>query len=129
MMSRGYRLAAVLAGAALAATVSACGGTGQVASGPGVSCANYALHGTGRYHNELSVQATVANSTAHPARYAVDVALTVARSGSASTSAATVTIHGSVPPRTSAELSRKVLTAGAVQRCRIAHVARLGGSR
>lgn len=124
-MLRGCRLMiCVLAGLAMAGAVSACGGSGSVQAGPGLNCANYALHGAGRYHNEESVQVTVSNSADHAATYAVGVTLT----GSAQASSTLVTIDGSVPSHSSGQLSRKVLTAGPVQRCQVTRITRAVGS-
>jgi hypothetical protein len=85
---------------------------------------NYALHGSGRFHNELAVQVKVENSTSRPARYAVDVDLTISP-GAAAGSHSHVTIYGSVASRASAELARKVLTTDKVQRCRLTKVSRI----
>ena len=48
------------------------------ASAPSVSCANYAIHGTGKYHDEVSVQVSVSNSTTAAGNYTVEVDLTAA---------------------------------------------------
>jgi hypothetical protein len=124
VMMLGRRLICILAALAMAGAVSACGGTGSVQAGPGLNCANYALHGAGRYHNEESVQVTVSNPAGHAAAYAVDVTLT----GSATASSTLVTIDGSVPSHSSGQLSRKVLTAGPVQRCQVTRITAAGGS-
>lgn len=117
-------LAAVLAGVVAGVVVSACSGSGTVQAGPGLSCANYALHGAGRYHNEESLQVTVSNPAAHPAFYAVDVTLT----GPGKASSTVVTVDGSVASHTSGQLARKVLTAGPVQRCQVTRITSQGGS-
>jgi len=93
-----------------------------------VSCSNYALSGTGQYRNEASVQVEVSNSTAQAARYAVEVAITTSQGGASAAPSAQVTIEGSVAPRGSTELGRKVLTAYPVQSCRLTRLTRLSGS-
>ena len=128
-VSRGYRPVSLLVAVTLAGALSACGGSSSVRSSPGVTCTNYALYGAGSYHNEVSVRVEVSNSTAHPARYAIAVELTTSsHGGSGGASSARVTIRGSVPSHASAELGRKVLTAGPVQRCRAARITRLSRS-
>jgi hypothetical protein len=122
---RGYRPASLLVAVTLASALSACGSSSSVLSGPGISCANYALQGTGRYHNETSVRVQVSNSTTHSARYAVEVILTASHDGPGAAPATHVTIHGSIASHASAELSRKVLTAHAVRRCRVTRITRL----
>jgi hypothetical protein len=121
---RGWRLAGLLAAVTLAGALSSCGSSDSAQSAPGLSCTNYALHGAGKYHNELSVRVEVSNSTTQLARYAIGVALT----GSGGAPATNVTINGSVASHRSAELSRKVLTADTVQRCRVTRTTRLSGS-
>jgi hypothetical protein len=126
---RGYRPVCLVVAVTLAGTLSACGGSSSVQSSPGVTCTNYVLHGTGSYHNEVSVRVEVSNSTAHPARYAIDVELTTSsHDGPGGASSSRVTIRGSVPSHASAELGRKVLTAGPVQRCRAPRITPLSGS-
>jgi hypothetical protein len=125
---RGCRLAAFLAALTLAGALSSCGGSDTAQSAPGLSCTNYALHGTGKYHDEVSVSVKVSNSTTHLARYAIDVALTASHDGPGDAPSTHVTIHGSVASHASTELSRKVLTAGPVQRCRVTRTTRLSGS-
>jgi hypothetical protein len=125
---RSYRLVSLLVAVALAGALSACGGSASALPAGSVSCTNYALHGAGKYHNEVSVRVEVSNSTAHPARYAVDVALTAGRGAPADAASAHVTIRGSVASHASAELGRKVLTAGPDQRCRVIRITRLSRS-
>lgn len=125
---RGHRLAALLAAVTVAGALSSCGNSDAAQSAPGLSCTNYALHGTGKYHDEVSVSVKVSNSTTHVASYAIDVALTASHGGPGDPPATHVTIHGSVASHASAELSRKVLTAGPVQRCRLTRTTRLSGS-
>ena len=126
-MFRGSHLVSTLVAASLLGALSACGGSSDSAqSGPGLSCTNYALHGSGKYHNEVSVQVEVRNSSPHPARYAVGVALTVSHGGPQDPAATSVTVYGLVPSRASSELSRKVLTAATVQRCRVTQITQLG---
>ena len=125
-MLRSYRLVSLLVAVALVGALSACGGSALPAGS--ASCTNYALHGAGKYHNEVSVRVEVSNSTAHPARYAVDVALTAGRGAPADAASTHVTIHGSVAAHASAELGRKVLTADPDQRCRVIRITRLSRS-
>lgn len=123
-MLRGRRLIFVLAAFGVTGALSACAGSASVQAGPGLNCANYTLHGSGRYHNEESVQVTVSNSADHAAVYAVDVTLT----GPGKAPSTLVTIDGSVPSHSSGQLSRKVLTAGPVQRCQVTRITSQGGS-
>jgi hypothetical protein len=127
---RSYRWASVVAAAfLLVGAVSACGGDPNAAqSAPGLSCVNYALHGSGKFHNELSVHVKIHNSASRPVRYVVDVALTSGGAATSGARSAHVTIHGSVASRASADLARKVLTTDKVQRCRVAKVTRIGQS-
>jgi hypothetical protein len=125
--SRGYRPVVLLATVALAGTVTACGhsAAAPTSSGvAGVSCTNYALHGNGRYHDEVSVSVQANNSTARSARFAVEVQLSVSHPSPADVTATEVTVHGSVASRSSVELGRKVLTSGPVKRCRVTRVSR-----
>jgi hypothetical protein len=122
MALRSYSLASVLAAVAAACTLSACGSSGPASASPGLTCSNYALHGTGNYRNEESVRVEVSNSTAHAAMYAIDVALTGSRDGAAKGSSTLVTVSGAVAPHASGLLGRKVLTAGPIQRCRVTHI-------
>jgi hypothetical protein len=122
-MFRGTRLVSSLAVASLATALSACGSSDSAAAGPGLSCTNFALHGSGKYHNEVAIRVQVSNSSGQSARYAVGVALT------ASQDAATrVMIYGPVASHASAELDRKVLTTAAVKRCRVTQITQLGPS-
>jgi hypothetical protein len=120
---RGYGLMSCLAAVSVASVLTGCGGSASVQSSPGLSCSNYSLHGAGKYHNEASIRVEISNSTAAPARYAIDVDLTPG--GTPST---LVTIHGSLASHASGELSRKVLTAGPIQRCRVTRVTQQSGS-
>jgi hypothetical protein len=125
---RGYRGASFVAALILIGTVSACGGNSNaVQSAPGLSCVNYALRGSGKFHNELSVRVKIRNSAFRPARYAVDVDLTTSHDAVAG-GHSHVMIYGSVASRTSAELARKVLTTDKVQRCQLTQVRRIGQS-
>jgi hypothetical protein len=119
---RDHRLVSLLAAVALAGALSSCGSSNSAQSAPGLSCINYALHGAGKYHNEVSVRVKVSNSTTHLARYVVEVALTASHDGPGDAPSTHVTIHGSVASHTSAELGRKVLTADAVRRCRVTRI-------
>lgn len=125
---RGNGAAWILAvGLGAACALSACGSPSVPAS-PGVSCANYVLHGAGQYHNEESVRVRVSNSAAHALSYQVVVTLTGRRNGPGTAATAQITISGSVAPRSSGELARKVLTAGPVERCQLTRVTSQGGS-
>ena len=125
---RGYRWASFAAVLMVIGALSACGGNSNAAqSAPGLSCVNYALHGSGKFHNELSVQVKVRNATSRPALYMVDVDLTISQEAAAHAHSQ-VRIHGSVASRTSAELARKVLTTDTVQQCRVVKVTRIGRS-
>jgi hypothetical protein len=122
---RGYRRASFAAAFILIGAVSACGGNSDAAqSAPGLSCVNYALHGSGKFHNELAVQVKIHNSASQAALYVVDVDLTTSHDPAAGGDSH-VKIHGSVASRTSAELARKVLTTDKVQRCRVIKVTRI----
>jgi hypothetical protein len=129
VMPRAYRMAGLLVAAGLAGTLSACGGGSDAAqSAPGLSCVNYALQGSGAYHNEVSVKVNVRNATTHRARYVVRVDLTSSGGQPASGPSGHVTINGSVASHASAVLARKVLTADRVQSCRVSRIIRLGRS-
>jgi hypothetical protein len=119
--------ALLVAVAALAGTVTACGhsaGAPARSGVAGVSCTNYALHGNGRYHDEVSVSVQVDNSTARRARYAIRVELSASHPRPAGAPATEITIDGSVASRASGELGHKVLTAGPVRQCRVTRVSR-----
>jgi hypothetical protein len=125
--SRGHRPAVLLVTVVLAGTVTACGHSAATPTSTGVagvSCTSYALHGNGRYHDEVSVSVQASNATARSARFAVDVQLSVSRPSRADVTATDVTIHGSVASRSSGELGRKVLTSGTVKQCRVTRVSR-----
>ncbi len=87
-----------------------------------MSCTNYAIHASGKYHDEVWVRVNVSNATTQPRRYAVDVALSAGQA--AGPGCTHVTVTGLVAANTSAELGRKVLTTDAVQRCRITRLSR-----
>jgi hypothetical protein len=121
VVSRSRVLAGFLVAAGLGGTLTACGGSNAAQSAPGLSCLNYALQGSGQYHNEVSVRVHVTNSTTHLARYTVRVDLT----GSGSSPGAApvhVMITGSVASGASAVLGRRVLTTDRVQACRVARI-------
>lgn len=103
----------------LASAVSACGGSASTAPASTVSCTNYAIHGSGKYHDEVWVQVSVSNTSSKSANYVVDVNLTGADPQGSGTAAAHVSITGLVTAKSSAELSRKVLTASQVRHCEI----------
>jgi hypothetical protein len=96
--------------AVVLSVVTACGGAASTASASTVSCTNYAIHGSGKYHDEVWVQVSVSNTSSKSANYVVDVNLTPATR---------ITITGLVTANSSAELSRKVLTVSQVQHCQI----------
>jgi hypothetical protein len=113
----------------MACMLSGCGGgTDAAQSAPGLSCVNYALHGSGMYHNEVSIRVNVSNATTHRARYVVRVDLTSSGVQPASGPSGHITINGSVASRASAVLARKVLTADRVQSCRVTRIIRFGRS-
>jgi hypothetical protein len=120
-VSRRQCLTGFLVAAGLAGALTACGGSNAAQSAAGLSCLNYALQGSGQYHNEVSVRVHVKNSTTHLARYTVRVDLT----GSGDSSGAApvhVMITGSVASGASAVLARRVLTTDRVQACRVAWI-------
>lgn len=120
---RGYFLLGLTA-AALASAVSGCSDPPPKTAASGVSCTNYPIHASGKYHDEVWVRVNVSNSTTHPARYAIDVDLSVGHSQAGAGLTKQVTISGLVAAKTSAELGRKVLTTDAVNRCRVAGLSR-----
>ena len=120
---RGYCLVGLAAGA-LAGGLSACSDPPAATAAPGVSCTNYAIHASGKYHDEVWVRVNVSNSSTHPARYAIGVDLSVRSSQPGEAPAAHVTIKGLVAAKTSAELGRKVLTTDVVKRCRVTGISR-----
>ena len=118
------RLASPLAAAILVSAATACGGgaASSGASAASVSCNNYAIHGTGKYHDEVWVQVSVSNAATQPVNYTIGVDLTVADPAGSGTPAMHVAITGLVAAKTSAELSRKVLSTGQVRHCQITHL-------
>jgi hypothetical protein len=123
MMSYRWSLVIVVA-ALLAGGMSACSDSPATTKTSGVSCTNYAIHASGKYHDEVWVRVNVSNATAQPRHYAVEVALSVHNSQQEATAATNVTVSGLVAANTSAELGRKVLTTDVVQRCRITRLSR-----
>ncbi len=125
MRKRHSRLASPLAAAILVSAATACSGGSSpgITSAPSVSCANYDIHGTGKYRDEVWVRVSVGNPTSATDDYMIDVDLTGSHPAGA-TPGTHVTITGLVPARSSAVLSRKVLTTGRVQRCHITRLAR-----
>lgn len=101
--------------------VTACsgGGSGSTTSAPAVTCANYAIHGSGKYTDEVLVRVSVSNTTSQPANYTVGVGLTLADPAGSAAPVTKVTITGLVAAKSSSELSRKVLTVSQVQHCQI----------
>jgi hypothetical protein len=119
-----HRWLAGMAAVIMASLVSACSGsTTATGDSSGVSCANYVIHTSGIYHDEVWVRVSVSNSTAEPRRYAVDVALSV-RGGQPGATPVNVTVNGLVAANSSAELGRKVLTTDIVQRCRVTRLSK-----
>ena len=118
------KLASPLAAAILVSAATACGGgaASSGASAASVSCSNYAIHGTGKYHDEVWVQVSVSNTATQPVNYTIGVDLTVADPAGSGTPAMHVAITGLVAAKTSAELSRKVLSTGQVRHCQITHL-------
>src|SRR5215468_11504869 len=119
-------LASPLAAVILIGAATACGGGGSApaTSAPSVSCTNYALHGTGRYHDEVAVRVSVSNTTSAAGHYVIDVDLTGADPAGAAAPDTHVTITGLVPAGSSAVLSRKVLATSQVQHCQITRLSR-----
>jgi hypothetical protein len=116
------RAAIALVVIALAGGLSACSSGPDVAqSAPGLNCVNYALQGSGQYHNEVAVKVSVTNPTTQTASYTVRVGLTASSDPSDS-----VTLTGSVASHRSAVLARRVLTTDRVQACRVDRIVRLG---
>ena len=117
------KLASPLAAAILVSAAAACGGVAASStSAASVSCSNYAIHGTGKYHDEVWVQVSVSNTAIQPVNYTIGVDLTVADPAGSGTPAMHVAITGLVAAKTSAELSRKVLSTGQVRHCQITHL-------
>jgi hypothetical protein len=106
-----------LAAMVLASVMSACGGSAGTPSASTVSCANYAIHGSGKYRDEVWVQVSVSNTSSNAVNYVVDVNLTAADPKGSTTTPAHITVSGLVAAKSSAELSRKVLTVSQVQHC------------
>jgi hypothetical protein len=117
-------VAGLLCAAALAGALAACGSPASSPSAPSVSCANYAIHGTGKYHDEVQIRVSVSNTTAQPVTDTVDVDLTMADSAASGTPTLHVSLTGLVAAKSSADLSRKVLSVGKVQHCRITRSSR-----
>jgi hypothetical protein len=115
----GKLLGGSLAAAVLGSTMSACGGSASTASASTVSCTNYAIHGSGKYHDEVWVQVSVSNTSSKPVNYVVDVNLTAADPKGSGTPTTPITITGMVTANSSTELSRKVLTVSQIQHCEI----------
>lgn len=116
---RGGRLGGPLAAVIVAGAVIACSGPASSTSAPAVSCTNYAIHGSGKYHDEVWVRVSVSNTSSRSVRYVVDVNLTPADPAGTGAPATRVTITGLGAANSPAELSRKVLTVGRVQHCEI----------
>jgi hypothetical protein len=122
MVRRYYLL--VLAATALIGVLTACGSSSVKTGSSAVSCTNYPIHASGKYHDEVWIRVSVSNATTQPRHYAIDVALTVRVSQPGTTPAGDVTINGLVAAHSSAELGRKVLTTDVVQRCRVTRLSR-----
>jgi hypothetical protein len=114
----------VLVAALLSGGLSSCSDSPSTTKTSGVSCTNYAIHASGKYHDEVWVRVNVSNVSAQPRHYAVEVALSVRGSQPESAAATSVTVSGLVAANTSAELGRKVLTTDVVQRCRVTRLSR-----
>jgi hypothetical protein len=114
----------VLVAALLTGGVSACSESPATTKPSGVSCTNYAIHASGKYHDEVWVRVNVSNATTQPRHYAVEVALSIRSSQPEAPAATHVTVSGLVAANTSAELGRKVLTTDVVQRCRVTRLSR-----
>ena len=118
------RFLVIVVAALLSGGVSACSDSTATTKTSGVSCTNYAIHASGRYHDEVWVRVDVSNATTQPRHYAVEVALSVRSSQPGATAATHVTVSGLVAANTSTELGRKVLTTDVVQRCRVTRLSR-----
>jgi hypothetical protein len=112
-------VASLLSAAALTGALTACSSSASGMSAPSVSCTNFAIHGAGKYHDEVQILVSVSNTTPQPVTDTIDVDLTMAGSAGSGTPAMRVAITGLVAARSSADLSRKVLSVGQVQHCRI----------
>jgi hypothetical protein len=117
-------VAGLLSAAALAGALAACGSPASGLSAPSVSCANYAIQGTGKYHDEVQIKVSVSNSTPQPVTETVDVDLTMADPAGSGAPTMHVSLTGLVAAESSADLSRKVLSLGKVQHCRITRSSR-----
>ena len=106
----------------LASAIAACGGSASTASASTVSCTNYAIHGSGKYHDEVWVRVSVSNTSSNAVNYLVDVNLTAADPKGSGTLTTPITITGLVTANSSTELSRKVLTVSQIQHCQIARL-------
>ena len=125
MRKQRIRLASPLAAVILVSAATACGGgSAPATSAPSVSCTNYALHGTGKYHDEVAVRVSVSNSASAAGHYVIDVDLTGSDPAGAAAPDTHVTITGLVPAGASAVLSRKVLATSQVQHCQVARLTR-----
>jgi hypothetical protein len=111
-------VAVILVGAAAACSDPA----SSSATASSVSCTNYAVHGTGKYHDEVWVQVSVSNTTTNPVNYTVNVNLAAADQAGSADPAMQVAITGLVAAKTAAELSRKVLSVSQVNHCQITHL-------
>jgi hypothetical protein len=117
------KLAGPLTAVLLAGAVAACSGpASSSATASSVSCANYAIHGTGKYHDEVWVRVSVSNRTPKSVNYSINVNLTAADPAGSAAPAMQVAITGLVAAETSAQLSRKVLSVSQVQHCEITHL-------
>ena len=123
MKKQRNRLVGALAAVIMVTAVTACGGSASTTSAPSVSCANYAIHGTGKYHDEVWIRVSVSNTTSAAGNYVIGVDLTGPDPGGA-TLDTHVTITGLVPAGASAVLSRKVLSTSKVQHCQITRLTR-----
>ena len=118
------RLARALAAVILVSAATACGGGSPGStSAASVSCANYAIHGAGEYHDEVWVRVSVRNTASAAGHYLIDVHLTGSDPAGA-TPDTQVTITGLVPAGSSAVLSRKVLATSQVQHCQVTRLTR-----
>jgi hypothetical protein len=128
MRKQRIRLASPLVAVILVGAATACGGgpasTASATSASSVSCTNYALHGTGKYHDEVAVRVSVSNTTSAAGHYVIDVDLTGSDPAGAPAPDTHVTITGLIPAGSSAVLSRKVLATSQVQHCQITRLTR-----
>jgi hypothetical protein len=121
---RGRSLTGLTAALILAAMVTSCADSSHAGQTSSVTCNSYAIHGSGRFQDEIWVRVQLANRTSQPAHYTVDVELDLRHADPGAVSSTDAMVSGLVAANSSAELGRKVLTTDAVSQCRIVKVVR-----